>query len=78
MHKSAGEAEAFAELLLPQIEPQPPLDIAIAPPFTALDRLGRALGGSAISLAAQNLSPEPEGAFTGEISAGMLRELGCR
>lgn len=78
MHKSASEAQAFAELLLPQIESQLPVDIVIAAPFTALDRLGCALGGSVISLSAQNLNAESEGAFTGEISAGMLRELTCR
>jgi len=78
MHKSASEAQTFAELLLPQLDSQCPLDIVIAAPFTALDRLGRALGGSVISLAAQNLNAESAGAFTGEISAGMLSELSCR
>ncbi len=78
MHKSASEAQTFVELLLPLIDSQGPVEIVIAAPFTALDRLGRALGGSVISLAAQNLNAESEGAFTGEISAGMLRELSCR
>jgi triosephosphate isomerase len=78
MNKSASDAQAFAELLLPQIDSAAPVDIVIAAPFTALDRLGRALGGSAVSLAAQNLNAEAEGAFTGEISAAMLRELSCQ
>ncbi len=78
MYKSASEAQAFAELLLPQIDSGLLVDIVIAAPFTALDRLGRALGGSVVSLAAQNLNAEPEGAFTGEISASMLSELSCR
>jgi triosephosphate isomerase len=78
MYKSASQAQTFAELLLPQIDAGLLVDIVIAAPFTALDRLGRALGGSVVSLAAQNLNPEPEGAFTGEISASMLSELSCR
>jgi triosephosphate isomerase len=50
----------------------------IAPPFTALDRLARAISGSNVMLGAQNVNPEPKGAFTGEIAAGMLVEIGCR
>ena len=78
MNKTASEAQAFVEQLLPQIDAQQEIDIAIAPPFTALDRLGRTLGGSAISLAAQNVSAAGDGAFTGEVSVGMLVELSCR
>lgn len=78
MNKSAGEAQAFAEKLLPAIADASSLDVVIAPPFTALDRLGRALGGSAVELAAQNVNAEPAGAHTGEISVSMLLEFGCR
>jgi len=49
----------------------------VAPPFTALEAVGRALQGSSIVLGAQNVHWEPQGAFTGEISAGMLKALGC-
>ena len=78
MNKTAADAQAFVELLLPQIDSQQKIDIAIAPPFTALDRLGRALGGSVVALAAQDVNAEGNGAFTGEVSAGMLVELSCR
>lgn len=78
MNKTPSQAQAFVERLLPQIDAQQTIDIVIAPSFTALDRLGRALGGSAISLAAQNVSAESDGAFTGEVSANMLGELSCR
>ena len=78
MHKTAAEAEAFAAELLPNVADATAVDVVIAPPFTALDRLGHALEGSAVALAAQNVSPEPKGAFTGEVAADMLVELGCR
>jgi len=50
----------------------------ICPPFTALAAVAEVLSGSAIAVGAQNCHWEPEGAFTGEISAPMLAELGCR
>jgi triosephosphate isomerase len=53
------------------------VDVVLAPPFPALQRVGRALDGSGVALAAQNVHPEAQGAFTGEVSAGMLRDLGC-
>jgi triosephosphate isomerase len=52
--------------------------VAVCPPFVYLAQLETLLQGSAIALGAQNLSAEPEGAFTGEVSATMLREFGCR
>ena len=52
-------------------------EVVVAPPFTALETAARILAGSAIRLAAQDLHWEPQGAFTGEISGPMLRELGC-
>src|SRR5262245_43060610 len=78
MHMTAAEAVAFAEAFLPQVAGVKGVDVAIAPPFTALDRLARALAGSNVALAAQNVNPEPKGAFTGEVAPAMLAELGCR
>jgi len=78
MHKSASEAVAFADAFLPQVRDLEDADVVIAPPFTALDRLGRALDGSRVALAAQNVHPEPRGAFTGEVAPDMLVEVGCR
>ena len=49
----------------------------IAPPFTALQAVAEVLRGSAIRLAAQNLHEAEKGAYTGEISGGMLSEAGC-
>jgi len=78
MHKSVAEAEAFADAFLPQVRDVDDADVVLAPPFTALDRLGRALGGSNVALAAQNVNPESRGAFTGEIAPEMLVDVGCR
>lgn len=78
MHKSAGEAEEFVEKFLPLVADVDAVDLVIAPPFTALDRTGRRLAGTRVALGAQNVNPEEKGAFTGEVAAGMLADLGCR
>lgn len=52
-------------------------EVIVAPPFTALETAARLLVGSPIRLAAQNLYWEPQGAFTGEVSGPMLKELSC-
>lgn len=58
--------------------PRPPeVDLALAPSFPALDRVAAALAGSGIALAAQDVHVEREGAFTGEVSAAMLRDAGA-
>jgi len=51
--------------------------LAIAPPFTALQATGEALAGTAVELAAQNVSAYEEGPYTGEVSARMLKDVGC-
>ena len=54
------------------------VEVAVAPPFTALYAVRKELEGSSIRLAAQNLFWEEKGAFTGEISPLMLKEVGCQ
>jgi len=78
MHKTVAEAQRFAAAFLPLVKDATAVEIAIAPPFTALSRMAEALAGSNVSLAAQNVNPEPQGAYTGEVSALMLAEVGCR
>jgi len=78
MHKSPLEAESFAAAFLPLVEKVTSVDVAIAPPFPALERLGRALARSPVALAAQNVNAEEQGAFTGEVAPGMLVAVGCR
>lgn len=66
---------ALAERLLDARLP-PGVDVGLAPSFGALERVGRRLRGSRIALAAQDVSPETQGAFTGEVSAASLKDLG--
>src|SRR5438874_3626504 len=75
MHKTAAEAVALVRELRQRLNTQ--VQIGIAPPFTALSPVKAALQGSPIQLFGQNCHHEKQGAFTGEISAAMLSELGC-
>lgn len=77
MHKTLGESQAFLEAFLPQIEGIAGVEVVLAPPFTALAAVGRALKGSSVKLAAQNMHFPSHGAYTGEISPVMLRDVGC-
>ncbi len=60
-----------------KLPPRPAIDVAICPPFVYLMPAAKALAESAIALGAQNLWPEAKGAFTGEVSAPMLKDAGC-
>lgn len=55
----------------------PSVELVIAPPFTALAAAAHECDGTSVAIAAQNLYPKDSGAFTGEISAPMLKESGC-
>jgi len=78
MYKTAAEARAFFQAFQPLVSSPPHCDIIVAPPFTALATAVECARDSSIEIAAQNLYWEREGAFTGEISARMLVDLGCR
>src|SRR5580700_5658682 len=75
MNKTTSDAAALARDLMAALGQQNDIDVAVCPPFTALESVGKVLDGSVIQLGAQNLHPEASGAFTGEISAPMLRAL---
>jgi triosephosphate isomerase len=77
MNKTIREAVDFAAGLREALGSAGERDVIIAPPFTALQAVGEALRGSPIRLAAQNLHEADKGAYTGEVSAGMLSEAGC-
>ena len=77
MYKTQAETRAYFAALAPLVARSTHCDIAVAPPFTALAAAVEAAKGTAISVAAQNMHWEAEGAFTGEVSAGMLVETGC-
>jgi triosephosphate isomerase len=78
MHKTQAEATALVEGLKPHAAAVKDQETVVCPPFTALGAVVRAAAGSPIGVGAQNLHWEKEGAFTGEVSAPMLADLGCR
>ncbi len=79
MHRTAAEARALVREVRAAVEGLTErVDVAVAPPFTALHAAAEELAGSRIGLGAQNLHFETQGAFTGEVSAPMLVEAGCR
>lgn len=78
MFKTCSEAAETAKLLVTRIADVTDVDVMIAPAFTALAQVANIVKGSNLSLGAQNLFWEKEGAFTGEISPQMLVSTGCR
>jgi triosephosphate isomerase (TIM) len=74
MYKTRREAEEFVRALLPKISGAS-ADVGICAPFTALAPLVEETRGTGVAVYAQNMHEEPEGAFTGEISARMLTDL---
>jgi len=78
MYKTQAEARAYFSALAPLVQGCVHCDIIVAPPFTALAASVEAARGTPISIAAQDMHGEPEGAFTGEVSAAMLVDAGCR
>jgi triosephosphate isomerase len=78
MNKTVGEAIDLVRQLKASISGMEGVEVAVAPPFTALYAVHKELEGSSIRLAAQNLFWEEKGAYTGEVSPPMLKELGCQ
>ena len=78
MNKTVGEALDLIRQLKASLSNIEGVEVAVAPPFTALYAISQELKGSFIRLAAQNLFYEEKGAFTGEISPLMLKEIGCQ
>ena len=77
MYKTRAETREFFLKLRPLITRSTHCDIVVAPPYTSLETAIDAARGADIAIAAQDLHWEKEGAFTGEVSARMLVELGC-
>ena len=75
MNKTAADAVALVGEIVAAVGKNNDVEIVVCPPFTGLESAAKALDGSTIRLGAQNMHPEASGAFTGEISAGMLRAL---
>jgi triosephosphate isomerase (TIM) len=77
MYKTVAETLSYLGQLRGFARDVPSVEIVIAPPITAVAAAAEAVKGSAISVAAQNMHWDREGAFTGEVSAGMVREAGA-
>ena len=77
MHGSRTETARLIEELLARAPAAPAADCVICPPYVYLQEAGRLLRGSAFSLGAQDVCADTQGAFTGEVSAAMLKDVGC-
>src|SRR5262245_56295692 len=77
MNLDHAGAVALARALREKLAARAPIEIGVAPPAPYLAAVHAALAGAPIFLAGQNLHPEPFGAFTGEVSGEMLKDVGC-
>ena len=75
MNKTSADAVSLARDIVAAVGSAPEVEVVICPPFTALEGVAKVIDGSLIKLGAQNMHYEASGAFTGEISAPMLRAL---
>ncbi len=78
MHMTVPEAKNLVTAIVKASLDLPEAEIVVAPPFTALSPIKELLEGSSVVLAAQDLFWEDKGAFTGEISAPLLKDVGCQ
>lgn len=78
MHKTISEAVEIVNALKEASAELTEAELVVIPPFTALNEVRKIIEGSSIQLGAQNMFWEEKGAFTGELSAPMLKDAGCR
>ncbi len=78
MHGSLAANQRLLESVRTGVESAPGVEAAVCVPFPYLQQAAAALGGTRVAWGAQNLSEHDAGAYTGEVSGAMLRELGCR
>ena len=78
MNLNRRQAVELAEAVARGVGANCPADVAVCPPSVYLDAVGAALQGSPVGLGAQNVYHQPDGAFTGELSTAMLKDVGCR
>ena len=76
MHGTRVENARLVDALI-EAGDEAPFDVVVCPPYVYLWEVGRQIKDSPIGLGAQNVSAEAQGAFTGEVSAGMLKDVGC-
>jgi len=77
MNRTSADARSLAEEITAEAGRQTEVQVVVCPPFTALESVAKAVEGTNIALGAQNMHPKASGAYTGEISAPMLRALFC-
>ncbi len=77
MHGSRAENASLVRSLLDQVRPDATAEVMLCPPFVYLQEVGRLLKDTDVSLGAQTLCAEAQGAFTGEVSGAMLKDIGC-
>jgi len=75
MNKTSADAQTLAKEIVAEVGKVIDVEIVVCPPFTALETVGKVVDGSNVKLGAQNMHPEASGAYTGEISAPMLRAI---
>jgi triosephosphate isomerase (TIM) len=75
MNKTAEDARSLVEQMLPELQKLDYVERVICPPFPALMTISAVLAGTGIGVGAQNMHWEASGAYTGEVSAGMVREF---
>jgi triosephosphate isomerase len=75
MNKTVGESQALLEAMLPGLQAVPEVERIVCPPFTSLAAVARRLEGTGIKVGAQHMHWEDAGAYTGEISPLMLKDL---
>lgn len=78
MNKTVAEAETLSAAIKRELDSETKVDVVLCPPFTAIAAVSQEVSGSQIAVGAQNMHHEASGAYTGEISAEMLREQFCR
>jgi len=78
MNTRAADAVLLAKGVVESAGEEPAVDIALCPPTVYLSLVADAVAGTPVELGAQNLYAADDGAFTGEVNAGMLTDVGCR
>src|SRR2546429_6456952 len=78
MFTTAVVAEQLATAVVKGLGSESRYTVAVCPPFPYLERVAKVVRGTAVGLGGQNLYPEKEGAFTGEVSPAMLVDIGCQ
>lgn len=78
MHGSRAANETLLAEIVERLNPEWQTDVVVCPPFVYLADSVRALDGGEVAVGAQDVCAEPVGAFTGEVAAAMLKDVGCR